>query len=160
MKFIPQAATKNKNLPRLVSLLSSRRQAIPSPSPISYIVIVKSGAQYTTPLTWAYKWPRRPFLSRRVRKRPINMMISCAISVAVVTVTVYRPSSSFVMTHALDSFNHLARPFIGQYRKSFAKVHDATRDPLLQCLSRTSNHEKNAVPIVSITYRIKETLSW
>jgi hypothetical protein len=42
MQVILQATTKNKNLPRLESLLSRRRQATPSPSPISYIVIVKT----------------------------------------------------------------------------------------------------------------------
>jgi hypothetical protein len=138
MQFILQAIVKNINLPRSESLLSSRRQATPSPSPISYVVIVKSGTQYTTPLTWAYKWPRRPCLLREVRKRPINMMISCPTSVAAVTATLYRPSSGFVKAHALNSFDHLARPFIGQYRKSFAKVQDATRDPPLQHLSRSS----------------------
>ena len=55
------------------------------------------------------------------------MMISCAISVAEVTMTVYRPASSFIIVHAFDSFDHLARPFIGQYCKSFAKAQDATR---------------------------------
>jgi hypothetical protein len=138
MQVILQATAKNKNLPRSESLLSSRRQATPSPNPISHIVIVKSGTQYSTPLTWTYKWPRRPFLARGVRKRPINMMISCPISVARVTVTVYRPSSSFVIAHALNSFDHLARPFISQYGKSFAKAQDATRDPPQQYLSRSS----------------------
>ena len=127
MQVILQVTTKNKNLPWLESLLSSRRQATPSPSSNPHIVIVKSGTQYTTPLTWTYKWPTRLSLSRGVRKRPINMMISCMISVAEVTMTVYRPSSSFIRVHACNSFDHLARPFIGQYCKSFAKAQDATR---------------------------------
>jgi hypothetical protein len=77
------------------------------------------------------------------------MMISCAISVAEVTMTLYRPSSSFAITHALNSSDHLARPFIGQCRKSFAKAQDEDATGTHHSSTyHVINHEKSAVAIV------------
>jgi hypothetical protein len=88
------------------------------------------------------------------------MIINCEISVTVVTATFSRPESLFDKMHVINSFDHWARGFISQYRKSFAKAQDATKGPTTMIPVPVINHEKNAVAIVSITHRKKETLCW
>jgi len=68
------------------------------------------------------------------------MTTSCAISVAVVTLMVYRPRKVFSTMHFLEAFDHLDRNFIGQYRTSLVKARDVTRGPAV------------ATPIAVINY--------
>jgi len=83
------------------------------------------------------------------------MRISCAISVATVTVMLSRLSKVFTSSQPDSAVDHLARYFMGQIYRLLVKVQDAIRAYLGDTYR---NYEKktqlNSISIASRTHRV------